>query len=265
LIACGGVESSSGPSADVGGDPAFDAAITTIACGATLLEDLRLEEDLICAGDGIIVGADGIKINLNGHSITGPGIGNGILVRDLHDITIFGGTVQGFQAGIMVATSAGVVIKDNHFTQNREAVFLAGASGNVVKANVMWQNRLRGIMIRPSGSGALSTDNDIKDNILTDNASGILVFGQPGNSFKSNTITGSRTAALDLLVGASGNEFKDNLLASSAVAIRFSTGWSGNVFKDNTIQQNTCGTQGPGTANTFIGNTFTGNVTDICP
>jgi len=120
-------------------------------------------------------------------------------------------------------------------------------------------------MIRPSGSGALSTDNDIKDNILTDNASGILVFGQPGNSFKSNTITGSRTAALDLLVGASGNEFKDNLLASSAVAIRFSTGWSGNVFKDNTIQQNTCGTQGPGTANTFIGNTFTGNVTDICP
>ena len=249
------------------------AAVSVGIVDGTPLLDLKYDEDsraqvdmnLVCTGDGFIVGADGIKINLNGHSITGPGTGVGIMVRDVHDITIFGGAVNGFQAGIMVATSTGVVIKDNYFTQNREAVFLAGSSGNVVKANVMWQNRLRGIMIRPSGSGALSTDNDIKDNILTNNASGILVFGQPGNSFKSNTITGSTTAALDLLVGATGNEFKDNLLASSAVAIRFSTGWSGNVFKGNTIQENTCGTQGPGTANTFIDNTFSGNVTDICP
>ena len=37
-------------------------------CGATIVEDLRLDHDLVCAGDGLIVGADDITIDLNGHA-----------------------------------------------------------------------------------------------------------------------------------------------------------------------------------------------------
>ena len=117
-------------------DPSAVTTIsTTAACGATILEDLRLEEDLTCSGDGLFVGADGITINLNGHVITGAGtaVGIGITVRGRQNVTIYGGTIQGFITGIMVATSTGVVIKDNGFTQTREAVFLAGSSGNVIK------------------------------------------------------------------------------------------------------------------------------------
>ena len=240
---------------------------TDAACGASIVEDLRLEEDLTCVGDGLIVNADGVKINLNGHTISGNGTGNGITVRNRTDVSIYGGgTISNFVTGIFVATSTGVVIKDNSFTANREGVFLNGASGNVVKNIVAWENTLRGIMLRPTMSGAISTDNVVMDNVLTDNPSGILLFGQPGNMIKANTITGSSVGALDLSGGgATGNVFKNNLLANSAAGIKFGAGWTGNTFLDNTIQSNTCGTQGTSTNNTFNENQFVGNTTDVCP
>jgi parallel beta-helix repeat protein len=168
--------------------------------------------------------------------------------------------------GIFLNTSTGVVIKDNAFTENREAVFLAGSSGNVVKSNVAWQNGLRGIMIRPTGTGVVSTENQVVANILTDNPSGILLFGQPGNTLKGNTISGGAVAAIDLTGGgASGNEIKENLLTASAAAIKFGPGWTGNAFIGNTIRSNSCGLQGSSTDNIFKDNLFSDNVADVCP
>ena len=40
-------------------------------CGVTVTESLKLDHDLACSGDGIIAGAEGIRINLNGHTMTG--------------------------------------------------------------------------------------------------------------------------------------------------------------------------------------------------
>ena len=268
VLACGPADSTA-PSADsppvrVHAAPEVSA---TIACGDQVTTNLLVENDLACVGDGLIVAADGITINLGGHTLSGNGTGNGITIRTRTGVTIQNGTVAGFLTGIFVATSSGVVIKDNGFTGNREAVFLNGSSGNTIKANTAWQNTSRGFMLRPTGSGVLSTDNDVKDNLLIDNPSGILVFGQPGNTIKGNTISGSTVAALDLIGGgATGNEFKGNLLTTSAVGILLGPGWSaGNLFAGNTVSSNTCGLKGTTVSNTFKDNLFTGNTTDACP
>jgi parallel beta-helix repeat protein len=43
------------------------------SCGQVITQDVTLTSDLNCdSGDGLIVGASGITINLNGYSITGP-------------------------------------------------------------------------------------------------------------------------------------------------------------------------------------------------
>jgi parallel beta-helix repeat protein len=264
-IACSGTDATApGRLRAVGG--AERTVSTDAACGATIVLDLRLEEDLTCSGDGLIVGQDDIKINLNGHTIRGGGTGIGITVRGRSNVDVYGGTVRGFLTGIMIATSTGVVIKDNGFTQNREAVFLAGAVGNTIKSNAAWQNTQRGIMIRPTGSGVLSTGNVVVDNVLTSNPSGILVFGQPNNTIKANTISQSTVAGLDLTGGgASGNIFKDNLLMNSAAGIKFGAGWTDNNFVANRLLTNTCGVQGTSSGNVFKENTFSGNVTDWCP
>ena len=47
------------------------ARATDDLCGATILADLTLDHDLTCVGNGLIVGADGISLKLNGHTITG--------------------------------------------------------------------------------------------------------------------------------------------------------------------------------------------------
>jgi parallel beta-helix repeat protein len=48
------------------------------SCGQVITQDVTLTSDLNCdSGDGLIVGASGITINLNGYSITGPNGGGG--------------------------------------------------------------------------------------------------------------------------------------------------------------------------------------------
>jgi parallel beta-helix repeat protein len=236
-----------------------------VACGASVVADLKLDEDLTCPGDALFVDGDGIKIDLQGHTITGAGVGVGITVRGHHDVSISRGTIQNFLTGVFVATSTDVVIKDNGFTQNREGVFLAGASGNTIKHNTAWQNTSRGFMIRPTGSGTISTDNVVMDNVVTNNPTGILLFGQPGNTLKANTISGSSVAGIDLTGGgASGTIVKDNLLTGNAAAIRFGIGWTDNTILANTIQANSCGITGTTADNLFKENVFSTNTADWC-
>jgi hypothetical protein len=51
-----------------------------VHCGETLTKRVRLKADLVdCPGDGLIVGASGITIDLNGHTIDGvPVAGCGV-------------------------------------------------------------------------------------------------------------------------------------------------------------------------------------------
>ena len=236
-----------------------------VACGASVVADLKLANDLICSGDALIVNADNITIDLNGHTLTGSGIGIGITVRARQNVTIRGGTIRSFVTGIFVANSSGVLIKGNGFTQNREAVFLNGSSDNVVMENHAWQNQLRGIMLRPTLSGVISTRNLIRENILQENRSGILLFGQPGNIFEENWISQSSFAAVDLTGGgASGNVFTENVLETSAAGISFGVGWTGNDFVENRLLQNTCAIAGTTTGNTFTENQIIGNTSDSC-
>jgi parallel beta-helix repeat protein len=243
-----------------------DLLVTSASCGDVITTDLRLENDLVCAGDGITVTGSGITINLNGHTIAGSGTGVGIRVTASQDVSINGGTIRGFLQAMFVAGSSAIVIKENEFTLNGTAVLLQASSGNTIKANVARENTFRAFMLRPNLAGVVSTNNDVVDNLLVDNPTGIFLISQPGNTFKGNTISGSTVAAIDLpSPGATGNVIKGNLLTTSAVGIRFAAGWVGNTVLGNTLQANTCAFQGPTADNTLQGNTLTANSTDFCP
>jgi parallel beta-helix repeat protein len=268
LTACGTVRDTTSPSS-VDHPPSVSGtvAVTSASCGDVIDSDLRLENDLTCIGDALTVAGSDIKINLNGHSITGNGTGVGIRVTSSQGVSIHGGIIRGFLQGMFIAASTGIVIKDNEFLQNATAVLLQASSGNTIKGNVARQNSVRAFMLRANLAGVVSTANDIKDNVLVDNPTGIFVISVPGNTIKANTITGSTVAAIDMTVapGASGNVIKENLLISSLAGIKLGSGWTGNEFLGNTLQGNACGVQGPTASNTFKDNLFTGNGTNICP
>jgi parallel beta-helix repeat protein len=233
-------------------------------CGATILEDLKLDHDLICTGDGLVVGADGIKIDLNGYTIAGSGSGVGIAVTGRSDISIAGGTIRNFAAAVRVNTSTDVVIKRSEIVGNPEGIDCqAGCVGNSIKDNVFRDSATRGIMLRSN-----SRDNDIKNNTFTGNRVGILVFGGVDNTLKNNIVSGSSLAGIRLNVIATGNLLKDNTVSSNVVGIEFivtPTGSAtGNALEGNTISTNTCGLKGPTAGNDFKNNSFEGNVADTC-
>lgn len=234
-------------------------------CGATIVANMELDHDLSCAGNGLIAGADGIKLDLNGHTITGSGSGVGISVLGRTGVTIVGGTVQNFEAGVLVRNSMAVVVRDNQLVSNGDGVdFQTGSVGNTVKENHFQDNRSRGVMLRIGTSANL-----IKENTFTGNRVGILLFGALGTTVKENTVSSSGLAGIRLNVIATGNLVVENTVASNPAGIDFivtPTGSAtGNTLRENTIALNTCGLKGPLVGNTLSENLFQGNVVDMCP
>jgi parallel beta-helix repeat protein len=234
-------------------------------CGATIFANLKLDHDLLCPGNGLVVGSDGIKINLNGHTITGSRSGVGISVIGLARVSIAGGTIKNFTTGVLLLNSTAVVIHENQLVDNVDGVDLqTGSVGNTIKENHFQDNSTRGIMMR-GGTSA----NVVKENTFDGNRVGVLLFGPVGTTLKENILSFSGLAAIRVNVSATGNVLRENTILSNPAGIDFivtPTGSAiGNELRENTITLNTCGLKGPVAGNTLTENIFQGNAVDSCP
>ncbi|MFC4108395.1 NosD domain-containing protein [Micromonospora zhanjiangensis] len=95
-------------------------AAPVVACGATLTASVTLRADLNCTGDGLIVGADGVTVNLNGHVIGGPrtGVGTGIATTSHHNVRITNGTVHSFGRGVALSNVNGATLTNVQLLYN---------------------------------------------------------------------------------------------------------------------------------------------------
>src|SRR4051812_22099025 len=81
-----------------------------VACGATITSDTKLRADLTnCPGNGLVIGADGITLDLGRHTIDGAGTegSQGIKLAGRRGVTIRNGTVREFATGIGLDSSDG--------------------------------------------------------------------------------------------------------------------------------------------------------------
>ena len=235
-----------------------------VACGDVIVEDLRLEADLTCVGAGIVVGADDLDINLNGHVIAGNGTGIAIDVAHRSGVRVHGGTVRGFFTGVRALNSSDIDIKNMSIENHTDGVDLqTGSTGISIKDNEFAGNRTRGIMMRSGTS-----DVEVKSNTFTGDRVGMLLFGTEGAVVKDNTISNSLLAGIRLNVLTTGNLLAGNTIVSNPSGIEFlivgGAGSTGNTFIDNSLTTNTCGWKGPLTGNTLTNNALTGNTTDFC-
>ena len=234
-------------------------------CGATVVEDLTLDHDLTCTGNALVVGADGVRIDLAGHTITGTGPGAGVVITGRRGVWVTGGQIENFVAGVLVNNSSGVVIKHMTFSNNGEGVDLqAGARGTTIKESSFFDNRARGVMMR-----ANSADNVVKESSFSGNNVGVALNGTLGATVKENLIIAGRAAGVRVNVPASGNLVAENMIDGNPSGIDFpltGTAWAaGNVFNENRISSNVCGLKGPTYGNEMSENIFTLNGADVCP
>ncbi|GMA86411.1 hypothetical protein GCM10025868_16610 [Angustibacter aerolatus] len=77
-------------------------------CGDTLRQSTTLTADLVCTGDvGLVVKGDDLVLDLNGHTVRGPGVaagGTGVLVASGTSLTVTHGTVRGWGTGVRTST-----------------------------------------------------------------------------------------------------------------------------------------------------------------
>ena len=84
------------------------ALASHVRCGDTITTDTRLDSDLInCPNNGIVIGADGVTLDLNGHTIDGTGTpfagcaqretcDSGVVAEGHDGVTVMHGSVREF-------------------------------------------------------------------------------------------------------------------------------------------------------------------------
>ncbi len=156
------------------------------ACGQNVQGNVKLISNLICKGDGLIVGANNTNIDMNGFSLKGPGLDSnkvGIMIAGQHNVTISGnGIITGFQSGVYLSGSNDASAHDINTNNNKVAFYVTGAQNSEITNNMINDNTI-GIALH-SSDGA-----DIKYNQLGQNRlSGVTLINTANSLINGNNI-----------------------------------------------------------------------------
>lgn len=229
--------------AEAGTVPAAVPAKATLRCGDTITTDTRLHADLVnCPGDGIVIGADNITLDLNGHTIDGDGVplecpdeapcDIGVANLDGHDgVTVIGGTVRQFRAGVFVAGGADhnrvrrLVVADS----SDVGVVVADSTDSVIENNSVSGSLGYSIVL------ARVDDGNVERNVIDGNEHGIAIFGSSrNNTVRGNALSHQVSSAIDLIDGATANRVEDNRLADNGDGIILQE-VAGNLISRNRV------------------------------
>jgi parallel beta-helix repeat protein len=189
----------------------------------------------------ITIGASNVDLNLNGHTITGPGGGSdgtaGISVTAKTMVDIKGpGIITSFGRGIDFDGVTSSDVKQVTATGNFFGFVVNNNSqGNLFRENTSTGNAQHGFTL----NGAIN--NGFLNNVASNNgAEGILLFAGSGNQVKGNTTNGNGQDGILSGGGVStGHSIKDNTATGNGLfGIRLLAGSTGNNVKGNTAQSN---------------------------
>ncbi|WP_291986020.1 right-handed parallel beta-helix repeat-containing protein [Luteitalea sp.] len=178
-------------------------------------------------GNGIVIAASDVTIDLGGYAIEGsatPGAGIRVM-PGVSNVTITNGSLTGFRVGVDVTGATNVRIEGLQIKggdmggppPGEIGVLIVNSRGVVVERNVVTGTFL-GIFVRGAGSGG----NRIGNNTLTGGSNGQLgICYNPDDS--------------GVATGPSGDLVYDNLVSRFVVGIQTSVATAGNLFRDNSV------------------------------
>jgi parallel beta-helix repeat protein len=221
-----------------------------VTCGRTLTFSTRLANTLAgCTGDGLVIGADNITVDLAGHSIGGTNAaGSEGIANDGHrGIRIQNGTISNFflngvglrgapqsavsnltirkigAGGVEPDTSAGVLVKDSPNTS-----VTASTVTNDVSA------------FQSDGVDVLSSaGTTVSGNRIANNAwDGMVVIDSPGTRVIGNALDGNQNQGIEVNVGSdatllAGNHARNNVSNGLVVGAVSRARIEGNTLTGN--------------------------------
>jgi parallel beta-helix repeat protein len=229
------------------------AQVSNIACGQTITNDTVLTADLgPCPNYGLILGADNITLDLNGHRIFGtpsPFDNAGALVRGRTGTTVKNGRITDFDGGVVIEggsnnTVTGIDAENNIGVQVStgstlygDGILIESSQNNVISDNRTVNNGpFSGIGVvtavdsdHPRSTTGVSSGNLIDSNQVVGN-----VVGRGGTVGPSTDNDGIRIEP-----GSSANVITNNQVSGNGLdGIAIFARSPDNVIRNNQVSRN---------------------------
>jgi parallel beta-helix repeat protein len=222
------------------------AQTAPLSCGDTITADTTLDRDLTgCRSNGLVIGADNITLDLNGHTISG----DGKLVRRCP-------RRQPCDIGVVNDRHGGVTVRNGSLRRFATGVLVAGVRDNRLEELSSSRNQFFGYVIADSAR-TLIRDSSGNDNPAPD-GDGLGVFGSHdlrivGNSFRRNGQLGMHVE------NSTDNLIKGNVVARNSDFGIFLEADGNQVPGNRSIRNGVTGiVVGPGSRNVIAGNRISG-------
>ena len=220
---------------------ATGAQAAHVNCGDTITADTTLDSDLLdCRNNGIVIGADGITLDLNGHRVVGNGksvkkcpggefCDVGVLNDGHDDVTVRDGSVREFGFGVFVGRARHArVVRISSSRNLLFGIFVAESARSLVRDSTGSHN------LDPEGDGmGLFGSHHVRilHNSFRHNAKlGIHVVDSHHNVIERNAI--ARNSDMGIILEGDRNQVRRNRCARNGACIIVAPG-SRNVIARN--------------------------------
>jgi parallel beta-helix repeat protein len=208
---------------------AHAATPVDVSCGETIMADTTLANDLLdCPNNGIVIGADDITLDLNGHTLDGDNelidpcpkkefCDFGVVDERHTGVTITGGTVREFGTGVGVFAARKDRLSHLSAVENIFNGILVVQSTRIrVERNMVERNGLT--KDYPGLALVDSHDNRIVRNSLSANADlGLFTINADDNLIAKNRLV--RNPELGAIIEGDGNEIAGNRIVRNGGGI----------------------------------------------
>ncbi|WP_326558789.1 right-handed parallel beta-helix repeat-containing protein [Micromonospora sp. NBC_01796] len=220
----------------VSATPASAVAAPPVRCGDTITRDVTLRADLRCTGDALVIGANGVTVDLNQHVISGPRTsGVGITATQRSGLRIRNGAIIDFAWGVTLDSTRNTVIENVRLLRNGSDS--PGDDGGVQAESVS------GLRIDDGAIEAVASGTPA---VVATNSTGIAIRGvrvhggidlsinTHGSLIADNIFRGGRVTASE----ANRTVVRDNHLTQSGIRVSESNAVTitGNDLTGGTIQ-----------------------------
>jgi parallel beta-helix repeat protein len=201
---------------DVGASVGMLPVKPLMTCGQVLTQSTVVPHDLRdCPGDGLVVGADGITIDLAGYVVDGVGSGSGIRNDGYDSVTITNGTLEDFDHGVHLGP---------------------GTALNQVTQLIVQRNQESGIQLTDADDGA--NGNQVRDNRVASNGSGIaLVQGTEHAVVEANHVSGSGKVGIRLELASVNRVAANSVDASEDAGMAVVASSNSNRIEGNSVSR----------------------------
>jgi parallel beta-helix repeat protein len=177
---------------------ASQASADHVGCGDVITADTTLDGDLLdCPNNGLVIGADDITLDLNGHRIDGDG-------------TEFAGCGKDefCDVGVLNRGHDGITVRDGSVRQFAVGVFVLRARDNRLRKLATVEDMFNGILLIRSAHGLIHRSTASRNGRTTD-FPGLAMFESHDNRITHNTL--SRNGDLPLILeGSNRNRLAHN-------------------------------------------------------